>query len=66
MFSAKLRPWWDSAVADNEQQAQAFCKRMGTGQCAALCLTHSSLHTSDGKCPEAVRVWMHSRKGAQP
>lgn len=33
------------------------CKRLGTGQCAAICLQHSSNFTTNGECPEADLVW---------
>ncbi len=40
-----------------KQAAQALCKRRNTGQCAAICLSYSSLWTTPGSCPEAVTVW---------
>ena len=36
---------------------RAICKSEGTAQCAAICLSHSSLNTTNGRCPEAMRVW---------
>jgi hypothetical protein len=53
-------PWWTKAKASTEEEARDFCRKMGTGQCAAICLSHMSSTTSDGRCPEALRVW--SRK----
>jgi hypothetical protein len=40
-----------------EVAARAMCKSRGTGQCAALCLSHSSNFTTSGKCPEAITIW---------
>lgn len=53
-------PWWQGARAETPGQAAEFCKKLGTGQCAAICLSHSSIHTTNGACPEASRVWMKS------
>lgn len=39
-----------------ERVARDRCRRLGTAQCAAICLTHFSTSTRDGQCPEAVRV----------
>lgn len=39
-----------------------LCKAHGTAQCAAICMSHSSLHTTDGCCPEAKRVWAHKAR----
>lgn len=41
---------WDK---ERELVAQALCKSEGTGQCAAICLSH----LSGSKCAEAVSVW---------
>ncbi len=41
-----------------EAVAKRACKNNGTGQCAAICLSHSSLHTKPGKCPEMLTVWV--------
>jgi hypothetical protein len=40
-----------------EKMARAMCKTHGTGQCAALCLSHSSIFTTGGQCPEAPRIY---------
>lgn len=40
-----------------EDQQKAACRSMGTGQCAAICLSHSSNFTRNGECPEAKQVW---------
>lgn len=36
---------------------KAICHGHGTAQCAALCLQHASVHTKDGMCPEATKIW---------
>lgn len=35
---------------------RGLCRANGTGQCAPICLTHSSVHTRDGGCPEHTIV----------
>lgn len=57
-YSLRSEYWWDSAKADTPEEAAAFCKKLGTGQCAAICLSHMSNTTTGGNCPEAPRVWM--------
>jgi len=54
----KQKPWWETAKALTIEDARALCRKLATGQCAAICLQHSSLHTTDGKCPEVETVWM--------
>jgi hypothetical protein len=44
--------------------ARALCKRRKTGQCAALCLSHSSLFTTGGGCPEIEIVWRQDARAA--
>jgi hypothetical protein len=39
-----------------EAMARAECKRQGWGQCASICLSHSSTVTCGGGCPEAPRI----------
>lgn len=51
------KPWWKTAIADTPEKAAELCKRLGTGECAAICLSHSSLFTAPGQCPESFRVW---------
>lgn len=51
-------PWWRTVKAETPEQAAEFCKRLGTGECAAICLSHMSSNTTDGRCPEKERVWM--------
>lgn len=41
----------------DEAIARGLCKSRGTGQCAALCLSHMSIHTTNGQCPEARSIW---------
>lgn len=41
---------------------EILCRAHGTAQCAALCLTHSSLGTTDGQCPEQLIVWGHKAR----
>lgn len=52
------KPWWETERASRPEEAAQLCKKLGTGQCAAICLQHVSIHTTDGKCPEASRVWI--------
>lgn len=40
-------------IADERRTA---CISQGTGQCAAICLSHMSIHKL-GTCPEIERVW---------
>jgi hypothetical protein len=40
-----------------ESVCKQLCKKRGTGQCAALCRTHSSNFTTKGQCPEAEYIW---------
>lgn len=47
------------AEVSEEELARTLCRADGTGQCAAICLSHSSNSTSGGKCPEANRIWRH-------
>lgn len=39
------------------QHCADLCRRRGTGQCALICLSHSSNTTTRGNCPEAINVW---------
>jgi hypothetical protein len=43
---------------------RAMCKSNGTGQCAAICITHFSTSTQGGACPEATRVYGRGAKAA--
>lgn len=52
-MTKSTRPGWPT----KEQIARALCKRRNTGQCAALCLRHSSLFTGKGQCPEALVIF---------
>ena len=45
-----------------EGMARLFCERRNTGQCAAICLSHSSLFTTKGQCPEAPVVFRRDAK----
>jgi hypothetical protein len=45
--------------ASVEDVARSLCKADGTAQCAAICLSYSSTSTTNGKCPEAKRIWGH-------
>lgn len=54
---APQRPWWETARANSDAEAETLCRRLGTGQCAAICLSHLSGSTTDGQCPERLRVW---------
>lgn len=47
-----------------EAAARAMCKAEGTAQCAAICLSHFSINTTDGRCPEAMRVWRNKARAA--
>lgn len=40
-----------------EKICQGLCRAEGTGQCAPLCLTHASIHTTGGMCPERTKIW---------
>jgi hypothetical protein len=57
------KPWWETTRATTPEEASALCRRLGTSQCAAICLQHLSLATGDGRCPEASRVWMKLSTG---
>lgn len=50
------------AEVSEDELARTLCCADGTGQCAAICLSHSSIFTSDGKCPEANRIWRHKAR----
>jgi hypothetical protein len=41
----------------NEAEARERCRKQGTAQCAAICLSHTATFTRDGQCPHAVEVW---------
>ena len=45
------------ATEEREAVARALCKSEGTGQCAAMCLSHFARDTKKGKCAESVAVW---------
>ena len=45
-----------------ERVCVELCKAEGTAQCAAICLSHFSSSTSNGKCPEAKHVWGYKAK----
>lgn len=47
-----------------EAVARALCKRQGTAQCAAICLSYFASDTREGKCPKALRVWGSQAEGA--
>lgn len=47
-----------------ERAAREICKSLNTGQCASICLSHSSLTTGKGKCPSAKNVWKEHAKAA--
>lgn len=47
-----------------ELAARAVCRHRGTGQCAAICLSHSSCHTTKGQCPEVLTVWREDIRAA--
>lgn len=47
-----------------EAATRAMCKADGTAQCAAICLSHFSISTTGGQCPEATRVWRHKARAA--
>lgn len=37
--------------------AKGLCWARGTEQCAPICMSHSSLHTAGGDCPERDHIW---------
>lgn len=57
LSSLGSRPWWEVANAQTHEQARAFCDKLGTRQCAPVCLQHLSFYPAHG-CPEVNRVWM--------
>lgn len=47
-----------------EAAARGMCKNEGTAQCAPICLSHFSIHTTNGQCPEAIRIWGRKARAA--
>ena len=56
-LEAQPAPTPEPAQDVRERLAKALCSSEGTGQCAALCLSHSSNFTSKGECPETSKIW---------